>query len=200
LRPLPSSLALSLALPARTESSTTARRRPPPVLWPPLRSCPVQCHGELCLAVSYLVHPSVCPLPPCCARYALTRAFSCAVGVRHRRPVEPLRLRRCFATLALLLEVSNLLVPLIWLSPPCSSRDCSLEQSSAAVSPFRRGLRSLVPSGRRVGHGRVCQTSLIALRLVPDPLVPRRGRSAHLRQTLAAGPSGATAPNSAPGR
>jgi hypothetical protein len=41
LRPMPSSLALSLALPARTESSATARRRPPPVPWLPLRPCPV---------------------------------------------------------------------------------------------------------------------------------------------------------------
>jgi hypothetical protein len=59
--------------------------------------------------------------------------------------VEPLCLRRCFATPALLLEVSHLPVPLIWSSPLYSSRDCSLEQSSVAVSPLRRGLRPLVP-------------------------------------------------------
>jgi hypothetical protein len=107
---LPRSLSLSLALPALTESSATARRRPPPVPWPPLRPCPVQCHGELRFTVTYSRHPSVCPLPSCCIWSALTRAFSYAAGVRNRRPV-----------------------PLIWLSPLCSSRDCSPEQSSSAV-------------------------------------------------------------------
>jgi hypothetical protein len=194
LRPLPSSLALSLALPARTESSATARRRPSPVQWSPLRPCPVQCHGELRLAVSYSGHPSVCPLPLCLVRSALTGAFSCAAGVRHHRPVEPLRLRRCFATPALLLEVSNLPVPLIWSSSLYSSRDCSPKQSSAAVSLPRRGLRSLVPPRRCEGHGRVPQTALILPRLVPEPLVPRRGWPARLRRTLATGPNGATAP------
>jgi hypothetical protein len=47
--------------------------------------------------------------------------------------------------LALLLEVSNLHVPLIWSSLLYSSRDCSPEQSSATVSPLCRGLRPLVP-------------------------------------------------------
>jgi hypothetical protein len=75
-----------------------------------------------------------------------------------------------------------------------SSRDCSPEQPSAAVSPPHRGLRLLVPLRRYEGHGRVRQTVLIAPRLVPEYLVPRRGRSAHLRRTLAAGPSSATAP------
>jgi hypothetical protein len=139
----------------------------------------------------------VCPLPPCYARSTLTGAFSCAAGVRHHRPVEPLRLRRRFATPALLLKVSNLPVPLIWLSSLYSSRDCSPEQSSAAVSPLRHGLRPLVPLRQRVGHGRVRQTALVAPRLVPEPLVPHHGRSARLRRTLAVGPSGATAPKSA---
>jgi hypothetical protein len=181
LRPLRSSLTHSLALPARTESSATARRCPPPVPWPPLRLCPIQCHGELRLAISYSRHPSVCPLPPCCVQSTLTGEFFYAAGVRHRHPVEPLRLCRCFATPALLLEVSNLLMPLIWLSSLYSSRDCSPEQSSAAVSLLRRGLRRLVPLCQREGHGRVRQTALITPRLVPEPLVPRRGRSARLR-------------------
>jgi hypothetical protein len=137
------------------------------------------------------------PSPPYCVRSTLTGAFSCAAGVRHRRPVEPLCLRRCFATPALLLEVSNLLVPLIWSSSLYSSRDCSPEQSSAAVSLPRRGLRSLVPPSRCEGHGRVCQTALIAPRLVPEPLVPRRGWPARLQRTLAVGPSGATTPKPA---
>jgi hypothetical protein len=198
LCPLPSPLALSLALPARTESSATTRRRPPPISWPQLRPCPVQCHGELRLAVSYSGHPSVCPLHPCCARFMLTGAFSCATRVHHRHPIKPLRLHPCFATPALLLEVSNLPVPLIWLSSLYSSRDCSPEKSSAAVSPLCRGLRSLVPPRQREGHGRVRQTPLIAPRLVPERLVPCRGRSARLRRTLAAGPNGATAFRSSP--
>jgi hypothetical protein len=82
------------------------------------------------------------PSSPYCVWSALTGAFSCAAGVRHRRPVEPLRLYRCFATPALLLEVRNLPVPLLWSSSLDSSRDCSPEQPSAAVSPPRRGLRS----------------------------------------------------------
>jgi hypothetical protein len=140
----------------------------------------------------------VCPLPPCCARSTFTEAFSCAAGVHHRRPVEPLRLHRCFATPTLLLEVSNLPVPIIWLSLLCSSHDCSLEQSIAFVSPLHHGLRSLVPLRRCGGHDRVRQTPLIAPRLVPEPLVPCRGRSARLRRTPAAGPSGATAFRSGP--
>jgi hypothetical protein len=47
--------------------------------------------------------------------------------LRHRRPIKPLRLRRCFAMLVLLLEVSNLLVPLIWSLLPCLACDCSSE-------------------------------------------------------------------------
>jgi hypothetical protein len=58
-----------------------------------------------------------------------------------------------------------------------SSRDCSPEQSSTAVSLPRCGLRSLVPPRRCEGHGRVRQTALIAPRLVPEPLV-RAGRGA----------------------
>jgi hypothetical protein len=148
--------AFSLALPTRIGSSATIRRCPPPVLWPLLRPCPVQCHGELRLTVSCTGHPSVCPLPPCCVRSALTEVFSCAARGRHHRPVKPLRLHRCFATPALLLEVCNLPVPLIWSSSLYSSLDCSPKQSSAAVSLPRRGLRSLVPLHRCEGHGRVC--------------------------------------------
>jgi hypothetical protein len=126
------------------------------------------------------------------------RSISCAVGVCHRRPVEPLRLRRCFATPALLLEVSNLPVPLIWSSPLYSSRDCSLEQSSAVVSPLLRGPRPLVPLRQREGHGRVRQITRIAPRPIPKPREPHRDRPARLRRTLATGPSGATAFRSGP--
>jgi hypothetical protein len=104
---------LSLALPTRAGSSTTARRQPLPVLLPPSHQRPVQCHGELRLAVSCSGHPSVCPFPLCCVRSALTRAIFAQPEPRHRRPVESLRLRRCFTTPALPLKVSNLPVPLI---------------------------------------------------------------------------------------
>jgi hypothetical protein len=182
----------------QTGSSTTARRRQLLVPWPPSRPCPVLCHGELHLTVSCSGHPSVCPLPPYCVRSALTGALSCAAGVRHRRPVNPLRLHRCFATPALLLEVSNLPVPLIWSSLLYSSRDCSPEQSSAAVSLLRRGLRPLTPLRQREGHGRVRKITRIAPRPAPKPREPHRGQPAHLRRTLAAGPSGATAFRSDP--
>jgi hypothetical protein len=66
-------LSPSLSLcPREPRTSTTARRRPPPVPWPPLRPCPIQCHGKLRLAVSYSGHPSVCPLPLWSVRSALT--------------------------------------------------------------------------------------------------------------------------------
>jgi hypothetical protein len=57
------SLSLSLSLcPREPRTSATACQRPPPVPWPPLRPCPVQCHGKLRLAVSYSGHPLLCPL------------------------------------------------------------------------------------------------------------------------------------------
>jgi hypothetical protein len=117
---------------------------------------------------------------------------------RHHRPVEPLRLRRRFATPALLLEVSNLHVPLIWSLLPCLARDCSPELLRAAVSPPRRVQRPLVLPHRHEGHGRVRQTALNAPELVPKPLEPRHGQSPRLRRALATGLSGTTAPKSAP--
>jgi hypothetical protein len=181
-------------------SSATARRRSLPVLRPPLCPRPVQCHGELRLSVSCSRHTSVCPFPLYCVRSALTEAIFAPPESRHRRPIESLRLRRCFTTPALPLKVSNPPVPLIWSSPLYCSRDCSPEQSSAAVSPPCHGLRSLVPLRRREGHGRVRQTALIAPRLVPKPREPRHGQPPRLRRTLATGPSGAITPKSAPGR
>jgi hypothetical protein len=163
--------------------------RSPPVLRPPSRSRPVQCHSELRLTVSYSGHPSVCPLPPCCTRSTLT-------GVILARP--DLRHRCCPVTPSLPLEVRNLHAPLISCVLPCCSRDCSPEQSSAAVSLPLCVQRPLVLPRRHEGYGRVRQTPLIAPRLVPEPLVPGRGRSPRLRRAPAAGPSGATAPKFAP--
>jgi hypothetical protein len=158
----------------------------------------MECCGELCLAVSCSVHPSVCPLPLCSVQSALTGEIFAQPEPRRRRPVESLRLRRCFATPSLPLKVSNPLVPLIWSSPLCCSRNCSPEQSSAAVSPPCCGLRSLMPLRQREDHGRTRQIPPIAPGLNPEPLVPRRGQPSRLRRTLAAGPSGATAPKSTP--
>jgi hypothetical protein len=98
LCPLPNPFALSLALPTCAGSSATACHRQLPVLWSPSRQCPIQCHGELRLTVSCSGHPSVCPFPPCCVQSALTGVPPVQSKLHHRRPVEPLRLRRCFAT------------------------------------------------------------------------------------------------------
>jgi hypothetical protein len=66
--------------------------------------------------------------------------------------------------------------------------------SCAAVELFHRGLRSLAPPCRFCAHGRVRRDTLNVSGPFPKPPEPRRGRSARLRRTLAAGPSGATAP------
>jgi hypothetical protein len=144
---------LSLALSTQAENSATARRRPLPVLRPPSRPRFVQCHGELRLTVSCSGHPSVCPLPLCFVRSALTGAILVQPEPRRRRPVASLRLCRCFAIPALPLKVSNPLVPLIWSFLLYCSRDCSPELSRAAFSPPCHGLRSLVPMRQREGHG-----------------------------------------------
>jgi hypothetical protein len=200
LRPLPSSLALSLALPTQTESSATARRRPPPVPWPPLRPCPIQCHGELCLAVSYSGHPSVCPLPPCCARSTLTGAVLAQSKPRRRRPEAPPHTRHSPSVPEFALEVSNLPMPLIRQVPNQSPRNCSPELAASPQNLFHRGLRSLVPPCWFCAHGCVRHNVLNVSGPFPKPPEPRRGRSARLRRTPAAGPSGATAPKSAPCR
>jgi hypothetical protein len=140
---------LSLALPTRVGSSATTRRRPLSVLWPSSRPCPVQCHGELRLTISCSGHPSVCPFPLCCVQSAITGDPPVQSKLHHCRPVEPLGLYRCFATPALLLEVSNLLVPLIWSLLPYLASDCSPELPRAAVSPPRRVQRPLVLPRRR---------------------------------------------------
>jgi hypothetical protein len=75
--------------------------------------------------------------------------------LHHCRPVKPLRLHRCFATPTLLLEVSNLPMPLIWSLLPCLARDCSTKLPRAAVSPPCRVQRPLVLLRRRDAHGRV---------------------------------------------
>jgi hypothetical protein len=200
LRPLPNPLALSLALPTRAESSATACHRLLPVLRSPSRMCRVPCHSEFCLAVSCSEHPSVCPSPLWFVRSALTRAILAQPEPRRCCPVVSLCLRHCSVTPALPLKVSNPPAPLIWSLLLCCSRDCSSELSRAAVSPPRRVQRSLVLPRQREGHGRVRQTALNAPELAPKPLEPRCGQPPHLRRALAAGPSGATAPVSAPDR
>jgi hypothetical protein len=71
----PRSFAPSTRLSRPLYRSATVRRRPLPVLRPPSRLCPIQCHGELRLAVSCSGHPSVRPLPLCFVWSALTRAI-----------------------------------------------------------------------------------------------------------------------------
>jgi hypothetical protein len=138
-------LSPSLSLcPREPRTSATARRCPPPVLWPPLRPCPVQCHGKLRLAVSYSGHPSVCPPPLWSVRSALTGVVLAQPELRHYRPVASLCLHRCPVPPALPLKVSNLPAPLF----PCVlhwlTRNCSLELPRAAVSPPCRVQRPLV--------------------------------------------------------
>jgi hypothetical protein len=111
--------------PHEPRTSATVHRRPPPVPWPPLRPRPVQCHGELRLAVSYSGHPSVCPLPLWSVRSTLTGVVLAQPELRHRRPVASLCLRRCPVPPTLALKVSNLPAPLLpcilhWLSRNCS--------------------------------------------------------------------------------
>jgi hypothetical protein len=89
LRPLPDSLALSLALPTRAESPATAHRQSPPVLRPPSRSRPVQCHGELRLTVSCSGHPSLCLFPPWFSRPTLTGVILAQPELCHCRLSRP---------------------------------------------------------------------------------------------------------------
>jgi hypothetical protein len=140
LAPSPS---LSLC-PREPRTSATTRRRPPPVQWPPSRPCPVQSHGKLRLAASYLGHPSVCPFPPWFSRPTLTGVVLAQPELHHRRPVTSLCLRRCPMPPVPPRKVSNLLAPLF----PCVlhwlARNCSLELPRAAVSLPRRVQRPLV--------------------------------------------------------
>jgi hypothetical protein len=140
----------------------------------------------------------VCPPPLWFARPTLTEAVLAQPEPRRHRPVVPPHLRRPPRTPEFELEVSNLPVPLIRPLPPWLARDCLPKLRHAAVSPPRRVQRPPVLLRRRDAHGRVCQTALNAPELVPKPLEPRRGRSPRLWRDLAVGPSGATAPMSAP--
>jgi hypothetical protein len=180
-------------------SSATARRRPPPVAWLPF-PCPVQCHGELRLAVSYSGHPSVCPLPPCCARSMLTGADLTQSKPHRRRLEAPPHPHRSPSVPEFALEVSNLLMPLIHQVPHQSRRNNSPKLAAPPRNLFHRGLRSLAPPCRFCAHCCVRCDALNVSGPFPKPPDPRRGRSARLRQTPAAGPSGATTPKSTPCR
>jgi hypothetical protein len=141
-----------------------------------------------------------CALPslvcPACAH----RSDSCAAGAPpsspRRVPAPPPLPRDSNASL----EVSNLPAPLIRPLLPWLARDCSPELPRASVSLPRCVQRPLVLPCQRDAHGRVCQTALNAPELVPNPLEPRRGQPPRLRRDLAAGPSDATTPVSAPSR
>jgi hypothetical protein len=200
LRPLPNSLALSLALPTRAGSSATARRRPLPVLWLPSRPCPVQCHSELSLTVNCSGHPSVCPLLPCYVGSALTVAAFAQPEPRRRRPKVPPHLRRPPRAPEFALEVSTLPMPLFRQVLPQRPCNCSPKLAAPPWNLFHRGLRSLAPLCRFYTHSRVRRVTLNMPDPFPKPPEPRRGQPSRLRRTLAVGPSGATAPNPAPDR
>jgi hypothetical protein len=142
----------------------------------------------------------VCPSPLCFVRSALTGAILAQPEPHRRRPILSLRHHHCFVIPALPLKVSNPLVPLIWSLLLCCSCDCSLELSRATVSSPCRVQHPLVLPHRHEGHGRVRQTALNTPELAPKPLEPHCGQPPCLRRALAAGPSGATPPVSAPGR
>jgi hypothetical protein len=170
LRPLPSSLALSLAL--RCALSLSATR------------------DTLRCALSLPAAPG--PRSP----EQFLRSWSpTAVDPRlHRTPVV------CPSVPEFALEVSNLPMPLIRQVPHQSPRSCSLELAAPPRNLFHSGLRSLAPPCRFCAHGCVRRDVLNVSGPFPKPPEPRRGRSARLRRTPAAGPSGATAPKSAPCR
>ena len=181
MRPLPNSLALSLALHTRTGSSATARRRPPPVMWPPSRPCPIQCHGELHLTVSCSGHPSVCPLPPCRVGSALTGAAFAQPEPRRRRPEAPSHPRRSPSIPEFALEVSTLPMPLFRQVSSLRPRNCSPELVAPSRNLSHRGLHSLAPPCRFCAHGHVRRVALNVSDPFPKPLEPRHGQPSRLR-------------------
>jgi hypothetical protein len=69
--------------------------------------------------------------------------------------------------------------------------------SCATAKPFLPQSAFSGAPCRFCAHGRVRRVALNMSDRFPKPPEPRRGRSARLRRTLAAGPSGATAPKPA---
>jgi hypothetical protein len=195
LRPLPNSPALSLALPTRTGSSATARRRPLPVPWPPLRLCPVQRHGELRLTVSCSGHPSVCPSLPCCVWSALTGAFLAQPEPHRRRPKAPSHPPRSPNVPEFAVEVSILPMPLFHQVSSLRPRNCSAELDVPPWNLFYRGLRSLAPLCQFCTHGRVRCVALNVSDPFLKPPEPRRGQPSRLRRTHAAGPAAPPRPS-----
>jgi hypothetical protein len=177
----PLSLSLSIPWARPVGASSLARRRPPLVPWPPLRPCPVQCHGELRLAVSYLGHPSVCPLPPCRVRSTLTGVVLAQSEPRRRRPEAPPHPRRSPSVSEFALEVSLIPMPLFRQVSSLRPRNCWPELVALPRNLFYRGLSSLAPPCRFCAHGRVCRVALNVSDPFPKPPEPRRGRSARLR-------------------
>jgi hypothetical protein len=140
------------------------------------------------------------PFPSLVRPVRAHRSDSCAGGASPSSPRRVLAPPALPRDPALPLKVRNPPTPLIWSLLLYCSRDCSPELSRTAVSLPRRVQCLLLPPRRRDAHGRVRQTTLIVPELNPNPLVPRRGQPPRLRQALAVGPSGATAPVSTPGR
>jgi hypothetical protein len=139
----------------------------------------------------------VCPLPPCCARSTLTGAVLALSEPRRRRLEAPPHPRHSPSVPEFALEVSNLPMPLIRQVSPQSPRNFSPELAAPPRNLLHCGLCSLALPYRFCAHGGVCRDVLNVSGPFPKPLEPRRGRSARLRRTLTAGPSGATTPKSA---
>jgi hypothetical protein len=149
-RPFTPSAILARPLSRSAHACREPHHRPPPVLRPPSRSRPVQCHGELRLTVSCSGHPLVCSFPPWFSRPALTGVILAQSELRHLHLSRP-----CATVVAPWLHHfpsrwENLPAPLISCALPCCSLDCSPEQSSTVVSPPLRVQRPpLLP--RRCG-------------------------------------------------
>jgi hypothetical protein len=140
------------------------------------------------------------PSPSCCAWSTLTRAVLAQSEPRRRRLEAPPHPRRSPSVPEFALEVSNLPMPLFRQVPHWSPRDCSPELAAPPRNLFHCGLRSLAPPCRFCAHSCVHRDVLNVSGPFPKPPEPRRGHSARLRRTPAAGPSGAAAPKSAPCR
>jgi hypothetical protein len=126
------------------------------------------------------------------------RSSSCTVGAPPLSTRGSTAPRRSPSVSKFALEVSNLPMPLICQLSHQSPRNCSLELATSPRNLFHRSLRSLAPPCQFCAHGCVRRDVLNVSCPFPKPPEPRRGRSACLRRTPAAGPRGTTAPKSAP--
>jgi hypothetical protein len=140
------------------------------------------------------------PSPSLLPRSMLTGEVLAQSEPRYHRPVASPHPRRSPSVLEFALEVSNLPMPLIRQVPHQSPRNCSPKLAAPPRNLFHCDLRSLAPPCRFYAHGCVRRDVLNVSGPFPKPPEPHRGWSARLQRTPAMGPSGATAPKSAPCR